>query len=297
MTDQLPMPIPAPLSRAQKAQLLNLVRRAARAEILPRFRKLDRLDVDTKSGAMDLVTAADTAAEAMITRGLQMAFPAALIVGEEAASRNSELRDAISDAEMGFLIDPVDGTWNFANGISTFGTMVAVTRFGKPVFGLIYDPLGDDVVMADEDSRATFTPSSGAPRALATAGPKPLGEMVGVITLRLLPKADQPAIAALLPEIGKLCTLGCSAHEYRLLAQGAVDFVLIAQHTPWDHAPGAILCEQAGGHVAMLDGSAYSTKVTEGYLLCAANQTTWDRVAARLNDILDPDAVGDQPLG
>ncbi|MCH2165133.1 MAG: inositol monophosphatase [Marinovum sp.] len=293
MTDQLPMPIPAPLTKAQKTQLLNLVRRAARAEILPRFRKLDLAEVQTKTGALDLVTAADTAAEAMITRALQMSYPAALIVGEEAVSKEPSLRDGIAEAQMCFLIDPVDGTWNFANGISAFGTMVAVCRFGTPVFSMIYDPLGDDVMWADEDTPAQFVPATGAPRKLNTAAPKTtFDEMVGYVHLKLMAEEDQPKMATVLPDFATANALRCSAHEYRLLAQGSVDFVLSSKQTPWDHAPGVILCQQAGGHAAMLDGSEYSAALTEGYLLVASSKETWDKLADKLR-FLVPDTNGE----
>ncbi|MGX9355270.1 inositol monophosphatase family protein [Roseobacteraceae bacterium S113] len=278
-TSQLPMPIPAPLTRAQKTQLLNLVRRAARAEILPRFRKLDMADIQTKSGAMDLVTEADTAAEAMITRGLQMAFPSALIVGEEAVEKTPELRDKIGAAEMCFLVDPVDGTWNFANGISAFGTMVAVCRFGKPVLGMIYDPLGDDVMIADEDTATQFFPATGAPRKMATAAPKDISGMIGYAHLHLMDKAAQPKMAALYPDFAHVGALRCSAHEYRLLAQGTVDFVLSPKLTPWDHAAGVVLNTQAGGHSAMLDGSDYNCAMTDGYLLSASSKEVWNTLA------------------
>ena len=171
MQDTLPMPVTAPLTRAQKTQLLNLVRRAARAEILPRFRQLDTGDIDTKADEMDLVTAAYTGAEAMITRGLQMAFPHALVIGEEAIAKNPDLLDGIGEAELCFIIDPVDGTWNFARGMPLFGTIIAVCRFGQPVFGLIYDPIGDDAVMTDNTSPALWQTRSGRQRPIHTRAP------------------------------------------------------------------------------------------------------------------------------
>ena len=75
MSETLPATVTAPLSNAQKTQILNLVRRAAKAEILPRFRNLGTHQIDQKSGPQDLVTEADKAAEAMIARGLQIMFP------------------------------------------------------------------------------------------------------------------------------------------------------------------------------------------------------------------------------
>lgn len=287
-TAALPMQVTS-LTRAQKAQVLNLVRRAARAEILPRWRKTDTLDVQSKSHAMDLVTAADTAAEAMITRGLQRAFPSALIVGEEATAADPSLRDRIAEAELCFLIDPVDGTWNFAHGIATFGTIVAACRFGRPVFGLIYDPLADDVVTADLDGPARFAPSLGAPRTLTTAVPKPFAELVGYFHLKLFAPELQPKVAALYPRLAKPGSLHCSAHEYRMIAQGAVDFVVSPQQTPWDHAAGVCIVEQAGGHAAMLDGSDYSAALTEGVLIVAGSKAVWESVAAELA-FLRPDA-------
>lgn len=283
MTDNLPMPIPAPLTRAQKTSLLNLVRRAARSEILPRFRTLDPTEISEKTSALDLVTDADELAEAMITRGLQMAFPSAVIVGEEAASKDPRILDKLGEAELGFLIDPVDGTWNFAHGLSVFGTMVAATRFGKPVYGLIYDPLNDDYVMADEATPTLWQGARGRRRNLATHAPRPLNQMIGYIHLKLMTDDIQPKLAALYPEIGRPDSLRCSAHEYRLLAQGHCDFVLSAKMTPWDHAAGVLLCQKAGGHVAFLDGREYSADIREGYLLCASSEETWNLVAAKLD--------------
>ncbi len=86
MSDRLPMPIPAPLSEAQRTQIINIIRRASRAEILPRFRTLGSGDIDHKSGPLDVVTEADREAEKMIVRGLLSMFPNAHIVGEETAT-------------------------------------------------------------------------------------------------------------------------------------------------------------------------------------------------------------------
>ena len=286
MTDQLPMPVTAPLTNAQKIQLLNLVRRAARAEIMPRFRSLDAGDIDTKKDQNDLVTAADTAAEAMITRGLQMAFPHALVIGEEAISAKPDLMDGVGEAELSFIIDPVDGTFNFAHGMPLFGTMVAVCRCGQPVFGLIYDPVGDDVIMADNTSPAFWQTVKGRQKPVHTAAPKPLGELYGYMHIRLMPQADRALTFAKLNEVGNVSSLRCSAHEYRLLATGGADFVLTGNLNAWDHAAGALICAQAGGKTAMLDGSVYDATTSSGYLLCASSDQVWDTVAAHFAELM-----------
>ncbi len=166
MSDNLPMTVPAPISPAQASQIVNLVRRTARAEILPRFRTLSHAEVGTKSGPEDLVTEADRAAEAMIARGLRQMFPEALIVGEEEAAGDPEIVAKIDDAQLAFAIDPVDGTANFVFGLSTFGVILSATRLGVPVFGLLYDPVMDDWIMAEEHGDALYFRAQRPPRRL-----------------------------------------------------------------------------------------------------------------------------------
>ncbi len=286
VTDQLPMPVTAPLSQAQKSQLLNLVRRAAKAEIMPRFRQLDAGDIDQKKDENDLVTQADIAAEAMITRGLQMAFPHALVIGEEAVAKTPDLLDGIGAAELSFIIDPVDGTWNFAKGMPLFGTMVSVCRFGQPVLGLIYDPVGDDVILADNTSPALWQTRSGRQKPIHTAAAKPLDQLAGYMHIRLMPPADRALMWTKVGAIAFAGALRCSAHEYRLLATGAVDFVLSGHLNSWDHAAGVLITQQAGGKVAMLDGTAYDATVSTGYLLSASSEAVWDRLADHFGDLM-----------
>jgi fructose-1,6-bisphosphatase/inositol monophosphatase family enzyme len=285
MTDHLPMPITA-LSPAQKTQILNLIRRAARTEIMPRFRRLDMGDVDQKKDEHDLVTQADTAAEAMITRGLQMAFPHALVVGEEAVATHPGLLDKIGEAELSFIIDPVDGTWNFAKGVPLFGTMVAVCRFGQPVFGLIYDPVGDDAILADNLTRARWQTQTGRQRPIHTADRKPLSQLSGYVHIRVMPAADRALAWTKVGAITYVGTLRCAAHEYRLIATGAMDFMLSGNLNSWDHAAGSLICRQAGGKSAMLDGSEYNASMTSGYLLTASSAEVWDTVATHFADLL-----------
>lgn len=288
MTDQLPMPVTAPLTPAQKTQLINLVRRAAKAEIMPRFRRLDAGDIATKKDETDLVTAADTGAEAMITRGLQIAFPHALVLGEEAVSKSPDLLDGIAEAELSFIIDPVDGTWNFAHGMPLFGTIIAVCRFGQPVFGLIYDPVGNDLILTDNTSPTQWQATSGRRRPVQTAAPKPMDKLAGYMHIRLMPPAHRAFMWSKVGALAYVGTLRCSAHEYRLLATGAADFILSGHLNCWDHAAGVLLCQQAGGVSKMLDGSAYSAALTSGYLLSASSPQVWDEVASHFSGLLQP---------
>lgn len=287
MTDTLPMPISAPLTPAQRVQVLNLVRRAARAEILPRFRALSAHQIDEKTGPQDLVTDADREAEKMIARGLIKMFPNALIVGEEDASENPDIIATIAEAEMAFTIDPVDGTWNYANGLTQFGVILSVTRFGVPVFGLLYDPVMDDAIVADEVGPAQMLMPRRAPRTLSVSAGGEIAKLSGYISLYNIPEDKRAAVAATFPTFQRAMSLRCACHEFRMMAQGHVDFVLCAGLTPWDHAAGALIARRAGAHVAILDGSDYRADTRKGTLLVAANAPTWNRLRDTFSFLLD----------
>ena len=283
MTDQTTLPMTVtPLTSAQQKSLINLVRRAARTEIMPRFRNLSSAQINTKSGPDDLVTEADIAAEAMIARGILRLFPNATVLGEEAASANPDLRDDAAKAELAFIIDPIDGTWNFAKGLPAFGVILAATRFGRPVFGLLYDAVMDDWVVCDDQNPTSLARPSAAPRQLHSSVGGALSDLTGYLHFYLMSKEHQAEMGQALPDFGRTMMLRCSCHEYRLLAQGHVDFCLSGMLNPWDHAAGVLACLQSGGTAKMLDGQDYDISIKSGYLLCAANEETWNRIAQRL---------------
>ena len=147
-----------PLTDDVMTGLIEAVRDAARREILPRFRNLSADQIDTKSGPDDLVTVADRAAEARLTAAAQKLLPGALVVGEEGVAEDPAILDRFAEAELAVVIDPVDGTFNFARGLAIFGVILAVTRHGQTVFGLLYDPVMDDWVQAHRGGGAPRRP-------------------------------------------------------------------------------------------------------------------------------------------
>lgn len=287
MADESNIAVPTTFSAHEKTRIIDLVRSAARTEIMPRFRQLDAGEIDTKRDETDLVTAADTGAEDMITRGLQAAYPHALVIGEEAVAKHPELLDEIGNAELCFIIDPVDGTWNFAHGLPLFGTIIAACRFGHPVFGLIYDPVGDDLILSDNVSSARWYTAMGQHKRIHTAIEKPLERLAGYIHIRLMSAGARDLCWSKVGALAYVGSLRCSAHEYRLLATGGIDFILSGSLNAWDHAAGVLICQQAGGKSAMLDGSDYDATKRSGYLLSAASETVWDTVAIHFAGLKD----------
>jgi len=175
-------------STAQLGIVADLLRQAAQREILPRFRNLTEGSVRTKSGPLDFVTEADEAAEAMIEAGLRAAFPGCVVVGEEATTADPSLLHRLKDADLAFVVDPVDGTANFASGLPLFGVMAAAIVRGEIVASAIHDPLGDDTAMAVRGEGAWTETPDGKRRDMRVAAPAPVSQMAGNVTWRFLPE-------------------------------------------------------------------------------------------------------------
>ena len=90
-------------------------------------------------------------------RGDRRALPGALVVGEEACEIDAALLPRLGEAELAFVIDPVDGTFNFASGVPLFGVMLAVVQDGETVAGIIHDPVGKDFLIGARGARAAIS--------------------------------------------------------------------------------------------------------------------------------------------
>ncbi|MEO1537175.1 MAG: inositol monophosphatase [Pseudomonadota bacterium] len=267
-----------------RKDLVRIVREAARAEILPRFRQLSLGDISAKTGPEDLVTEADVKAEAAISVGVKGLLPDALIVGEEAVESEPELLSGIAGAPSAAIIDPVDGTWNFAKGLSTFGVILAVAEYGETVFGVLYDPVMDDWVWAARGQGAWHETADGQTRRL-NFGPDPTGGLTGFVPLFNFPEPTRGRLAGDIPGLRRIWSVRCSCHEYRTMAFDAADFCLSSALKPWDHAAGALVVEEAGGAVGLLDGRPYRASITSGGALISARS---EAVLAELRRTLGP---------
>jgi fructose-1,6-bisphosphatase/inositol monophosphatase family enzyme len=255
---------------------------AAREEIMPRFRKLHAAQIRQKSSAIDIVTEADEAAEAAIGAALESAFPGAVVVGEESCERDPALLDAIGAAELAFIVDPLDGTRNFASHLPLFGVMAAITMRGEVVAGVIHDPVCQDWICALRGGGAWTEQPDGARAPLRVAAPAPVAEMDGVVGTRFIPEPLRSSVIRNLARLRTFTWLSCAAHEYRLAASGKCHILLYNRLMPWDHAAGWLIHREAGGYSAHFDGSAYSPTHRSGGLLCAPDEASWHAGRAAL---------------
>jgi fructose-1,6-bisphosphatase/inositol monophosphatase family enzyme len=275
---------PPRFDRRTAGSIAELLRDAARAEIMPRFRRLAAGAVRSKTGPLDLVTDADEGAERVIAAGLAARFPGCLVVGEEGAAADPALLGRLGGADLAFVVDPVDGTANFAAGLPLFGTMVAAILRGEVVAGWIHDPLGDDTAVALRGEGAWIEAPDGSEASLRAAAPAPLDRMVGDLSWTYLQEPLRTRVASRLPLLAGTVGLRCSAHAYRSVASGYLHLLLFNRLMPWDHAAGWLLHREAGGYSAGFDGQSYSPLRHGGGLICAPDAASWAEAKAKLLD-------------
>lgn len=258
--------------------LARLLRDAAKAEILPRFRRLDPGTVKTKSNPTDLVTEADTEAERMIKAEVERRWPGTLVVGEESVAADPALLGQLAGADVAITVDPVDGTANFAAGLPLFAVMASIVVKGEVTAGIIYDPMGDDWILAERGGGAWLKRADGSTQRLKVAAPQPLNEVIAHISIAFLPPESKPRVLANLAKLRVTANYRVAGHDYRTMASGFCHAVVFNKLMPWDHLPGTLICAEAGAHVARFDGTPYRVAHLSGGLLLAADKALWDEL-------------------
>lgn len=262
--------------------LAGLMREAARAEITPRFRRLGDGDVRIKTDASDLVTEADEAAERYIKERVEGVLPGALFVGEESVAKDPALLPKLAEADLALVVDPIDGTFNFATGIPLFAVMAAVVSKGETVAGIIYDPMGDDWVMAEKGAGAWQVTPDGLKKKLSVSPSTSLDDMIGMASTGYMPQERRDIVFRNASKVRYLMSYRCAGHEYRTFAAGHVHFLMYNKLMPWDHLPGSLIASEAGAYGARFDGSVYHPHHTEGGFVMAPDKDSWDLLKREL---------------
>ena len=258
-------------SAEDQAFLVALLADAGREIVMPGFRAGGARNVRTKSGPLDLVTDADEAAERFITAGLAARFPGCLVVGEEAAAADPGLLTRMREASLVFVVDPIDGTANYAAGLPLFATMAAAIADGALAAAAIHDPVTGETIEARTGQGARQNSVDGTHR-LVVCPPTELAAMTGTLSWRYLPHSERELVMRGMLALAGVYDFRCAGHQYRLLANGQLHFSLYNRLLPWDHAPGYLIHREAGGYGARFDGSAYSPFIASGGLICAPDE-------------------------
>lgn len=267
------MTISGALGFSDAARVGELLRAVAAEEIMPRFRQLADSEVWHKRPG-NIVTVVDTESERRLKSALTALVPGSATLGEEEAEHGEVVLGRLHDEAPLWIIDPLDGTANFAAGRDRFAVIVAYAIGGIARAGWILDPVNDRLASAEEGAGAWLD----GRRARVTSAAS-LADMRGSLGGRL--RRD----TALCAHFAAVINAGSCGIEYIELAATAIDFAHYRRLQPWDHAAGELIHREAGGYAACLDRRPYRPAAPgEGGLLLAADRDAWQTIA----DVLAP---------
>lgn len=207
-----------------------------------------RVEVSYKS-ELNLVTEADRESERTILDLLRRRAPGAAVLAEESGEREG-------DTARRFLVDPLDGTTNFAHGYPFFSVSIGFERDSELVLGVVYDPLREELFTAERGEGAFLNG-----RRLHVSGEKRLSRSLLVTGFPYDLKDDLSGSLRLferfMGEVRAIRRAGSAALDLCYVAAGRVDAFWEEKLSPWDMAAGAVLVREAGGRVTDFAGGPF----------------------------------------
>ncbi len=229
------------------------IEEVASAEIKPKLGALSRSEISEKS-AGDFVTSADLAVERQLGERLRDIMPSADILGEEAVAEGRASVASLRDDRLHWVIDPIDGTGNFATGYPLVAVIVSLIQADEILAGWIHDPFGNRTLEASLGGGAWM---SG--RRLSCHRPDDLRLMNGSVYGRRF--RDRPLFQDTWgrgrAKLGAIWNARCVGHEHLARVSGLAHFGCYSRLLPWDHAAGFLMHREAGGIARRIDGSCY----------------------------------------
>ena len=256
------------------AKVASLIAEIADEEIAARFGNLAAGDIDTKTGPQDFVTEADRGAEARLARALTDLYPGSAFVGEELAADEPDVLSALDRDGAVWVVDPLDGTKNFIEGVKRFGSIIALIENGETRAGWIYAIPDQAFAVGSKGDGVTWR---------GERLPQPPTMNQALQGFRAIGNMNEPWKSTFVPRLRASLateTMRCSAYGYIDLVRGMRDFALYSRCHPWDHAAGILMLDEVAGCARYLDdGAPYKPLPTQGRpLLVAADQPRWNQV-------------------
>ncbi len=270
-----------PVSIPDIQTVAEIIRETARTEIMPRYKQLSAQEIKSKRHEADLVTTADIESEKRLSAEFTRLLPGSVVVGEEGAEADPGLMKALATDTPAWIIDPVDGTFNFATGRTPFVVIVAFARGGEVLAGWVHNPVTGVTSWASKGGGAWRDGER-----IRVAQSVPSGEMKGTGSKWLRKRIDTDRKGGN-PDAPKATLhLGCTGEEYAELCRGAIHFAQWKRLKPWDHAAGILMHQEAGGFGARVeDKTPYD--VSRGYdagtILLTPDEATWDALDRYIN--------------
>ena len=210
--------------------------------------------VQTKSSDIDLVTEADVASEQLIVAAISRAFPSHRILSEEGLG---DLDAFVAGSSPVWLVDPLDGTVNYAHGYPAWGVSLALCQAGQVLAAVTFDPLREEIFWAQQaqgawcnGERLEVSDVAGLRHALVATG----------FAYRRATLADNnlAEFGAVMPRVQGVRRAGSAVFDLAHLAGGRLDGYWEMHLNPWDWAAGWLLVEEAGGKITDMRGEPWS---------------------------------------
>lgn len=252
-----------------------LIREVAAEEVLPRFNRLtDEERWEKRPGSW--VTVADHASEERLADGLSVILPGALVIGEEGAEDDPSVLEQLETERAAWIVDPVDGTSNFASGNPNFAVIVAYVANGHTYAGWIYEPVTGRLLVAESGAGAWLSGDR-----IQAANPAPPEEMAVSLGPRL--RRDK----TLTGRFAKVDNAACCGTEYLSLASGALHAAHFRNLKPWDHAAGELIHRESGGFSLCMNETAYRAgRSPPGGMLLTPDEDGWHKVVPFIREAL-----------
>jgi myo-inositol-1(or 4)-monophosphatase len=258
---------------------LNVMVMAARKAGRPLIRdfgELENLQISLK-GPADFVSSADERTERILIEELSRARPGYGIFAEETGKHDGP------DKSHRFIIDPIDGTTNFLHGVPIFAMSIALEREGQLVSAVVYNPVADEMYVAEKGSGAFLND-----RRLRVAVRKTLAESLIATGIPFLGRGDQAhhdrslaEVRAVIARTTGIRRCGSASLDLASVAAGRFDGFWERGLNPWDIAAGILLVREAGGVVTDADGGPSALEKGE---ILAANEALHPQILKLLKD-------------
>ncbi|AVG15139.1 inositol monophosphatase family protein [Chromobacterium sp. TRC.1.1.SA] len=232
-------------------QVMQLVRDVAAREVMPRFLRVGKSRKDDGT----LFTEADLACQEELQRRLPAILPHP-VLGEE---MERDEQDALWAANRDglWVVDPIDGTTNFVNGLPYFAISVGLMVDGRSELGVIYNPVSDEMFYARRGQGAWL---NGHRLPLKTIN-NCMGDAIASVEVKYLRSGKLAARIGSVAPCGSQRNMGSSTLDWCFLAAGRYDLYLHGGQRLWDYAAGAVIAEEAGARLASLNTDDYWSDV------------------------------------
>lgn len=239
----------APSTWAAEVEFGLEIARRAGAILIDRYERLEQIDYKS---ARDIVTEADHQSEALVLEGIRAAFPGDAILAEESGEHPAAAGHGPGSGRgRVWIVDPLDGTVNYANGIPFFCVSIGLAIDGRPVAGVIFDPMRDEAFSATADGPAQLDG-----RAVTTSDKDKLSDFV--ISMGLSGRAVAERTRRVRRQIRIPRSMGSAALSLAYVANGRFDaFIQQGGLSIWDVAAAGLIAERGGARVTAMDGSPW----------------------------------------